>query len=160
MRDILRGYETAIRVISQANNPGKNGMKKVAFFIACLFSTVTQIYGQHKVNDIKDYNGWYKITIEIGSHDNAQYTVMQCYPNGDEYTLNDDERRQAPLYVKVFCIGMFEQLLKGQAEIFDRGGIQMKLNGVTLIVNFIRSDEEILSELGEDVVDKYRYEEW
>jgi hypothetical protein len=137
-------------------------MKKFATFFFLLSIVILQVYGQHSVNDIKRHKGWYKITIEMDSHDTSIYTVTQCYPNGDEYPLNDNERRQLPLWVKVFCIGIFEEGLKGQMEMmtFDEDGIHMGLRGFTLIIDSSKSDEEILASLGQEMVDKYEHKKW
>jgi hypothetical protein len=123
---------------------------------------ILQIFGQHSVNDIKRYKGWYKINIGMDSDDNSIYTITQCYPNGDEYELNDYERRQLPLWVKVFCVGIFEEALKGQMEsmTFNEDGIYMRIMGFTLMIDSSKSDDEILESLDQEMVNKYKYKNW
>ena len=138
-------------------------MKKTAVFLIFLFTVMaSQVYGQHKVNDIKMHNGWYKISVEMDSDGNSRYIVTQCYPNGDEYKLSDNERKQLPLWVKIFCIGMFDEILKEQMEemTFNENGIFMRLMGFTLMIDSSKSDEEILELLGQKMVNKYKYRNW
>jgi len=137
-------------------------MKKAAVFLIFLFAvTASQVYGQHKVNDIKRYNGWYKMNVEMDSNGNGRFNITQCYPNGEEFKLSDNERRQLPLWVKVFCMAIFDEL-KGQMEelTFNENGIFMKFIGFTLTMDSSKSDEEILELLGQDKVNKYRNRNW
>jgi ribulose bisphosphate carboxylase small subunit len=138
-------------------------MKKTGCFII-VFSlmAMTQLYSQHRVNDIKQYKGWFKINIESDADDNIHYAITQCYPNGDEYVLNDNERKQLPLFMKVFCIGISEEVLKGQMEsmTFNEDGIYMRVVGFTLMIDFSKSDDEILESLGGEMVNKYKYKSW
>jgi hypothetical protein len=73
------------------------------------------------------YNGWYKINVELDLADKVRFIVTQCYPNGEEYVLSNNERRQLPLYLKVFCIGISEEVLKDRlaSMTFDEDGIRM-----------------------------------
>jgi ribulose bisphosphate carboxylase small subunit len=138
-------------------------MKKTIGFVALLFVLfISQAYGQHRVNDIRQYKGWFKINIELDSNDNIQYNIAQCYPNGDEYKLNSNERRQLPLFMKIFCIGISEEVLKGQMEsmTFSQDGIYMRMMGFTFIIDFSKSDDEILESLGQEMVNKYKYRNW
>ena len=136
--------------------------KTVAFLIFLSTVMVSQVYGQHRVNDIKKYNGWYKISIEMVSDGKSRYNVTQCYPNGDEYKISDSERKQLPLWVKIFCIGMFDEVLKGQMEemTFNEDGIFMRITGFILMIDSSKSDEEILESLGQEMVNKYKYRDW
>jgi hypothetical protein len=138
-------------------------MKKTVVFIIVLFTVmVSQAYGQHRVNDIKRFDGWYKINIELDLDDNSRYTVTQCYPNGDEYKLSDRERRQLPIWVKIFCIAIFDEIFREQIEnlTFDEGGIFMKVMGFTLMIDSSKSDEDILEMLGQEMVNEYKYVDW
>jgi hypothetical protein len=138
-------------------------MKKAAVFSFLLFlMTISQVYGQHRVNDVKAYNGWYKIEIESDLEGNSRYSITQCYPNRDEYKLSDSERRQLPLWIKVFCIGMYEEILQGQAEsmIFDDGGLRMQIQGFILRLDASRTDEEVLESLGQEMVDTFKDRDW
>jgi hypothetical protein len=138
-------------------------MKKgVCFLIVLFLMAVSQGYGQHSVNDIAQYSGWYKINIELDSSDTIHYNITQCYPNGDEYVLNSSESRQLPLYVKIFCISISEEVLKGQMEsmTFNEDGIYMRLVGYTIMIDFSETEDKILETLGEEIVNKYRYSDW
>ncbi|MDR1353327.1 MAG: hypothetical protein LBK05_08605 [Treponema sp.] len=138
-------------------------MKKIVYFVL-VFSTmaVFQGYGQHRVNDIKQYQGWYKINVETGLNDDVHYNITQCYPNGDEYVLNSSERQQLPLHIKVFCIALSEEILKKQMEdmTFDEGGIYMKVIGFTLMMDFSKTDDEILESFGKEMVNTYKDRSW
>ncbi|MDR1127718.1 MAG: hypothetical protein LBL20_00255 [Treponema sp.] len=138
-------------------------MKKIVYFVL-VFSTmaVFQAYGQHRVNDIKQYQGWYKINVETGPGDNVLYNITQCYPNGDEYVLNSSERQQLPLYIKVFCIAISEEILKEQMEsmTFDEGGIFMRVIGFTFMMDFSKTEDEILESLGKEMVNTYKNKNW
>jgi len=136
--------------------------KAVVFLIFFSIFITSQVYGQHKVNDIKRLNGWYKINVEIVSDGNGRFNVTQCYPNGDEFKLNDDERKQLPLWVKIFCLAMYDEILKAQMEelTFNENGILMKFIGFTLTIDSSKSEEEILELFGQDMVNKYRNKNW
>ena len=136
--------------------------RSICFAISLIVLFVSQAHGQHSVNDIKQYNGWFKINIEVDTNDYIQYNIVQCYPNGDEYRLNDNERRNLPLFMKVFCIALSEEVLKGQMEsmTFNEDGIFMRVMGFTFIIDFSKSDDEILESLGQEMVNKYKYRDW
>ncbi|GHV13265.1 hypothetical protein FACS189491_07980 [Spirochaetia bacterium] len=137
-------------------------MKKTGCFIIVFFLTaMSQLYCQHRVNDIKQYNGWYKIAIESDMYGNIHYTITQCYPNGDEYVLDSNERKQLPLFMKVFCMGISE-MLNGQmgGMTLDEDGIYMRVLGFIFMIDFSKSDDELLESLGADMVDKYKDMSW
>jgi hypothetical protein len=93
---------------------------------------------------------------------NSRYEVTQCYPDGDEYRLSDSERRAVPLWVKVFCIALFEEVLKGSMDAmsFNEDGIYMKIMGFTLMIDASKSDEEILALLESEVIAAYKDINW
>jgi hypothetical protein len=138
-------------------------MNKTAAVVIFLLSIkVTPVYGQYRVNDIKNYNGWYKINVESDSNGNARYAVTQCYPNGDEYRLSDNERRDVPLWVKVFCLAMFEEVLMEEMDSmsFSADGIYMRMMGFTLMIDYSQSDEEVLESFEPEVIAKYKNRNW
>jgi hypothetical protein len=142
---------------------GEIKMKKTAVVVLFLLSIkATQLYGQHRVNDLKEQNGWYKISVESDANGNSRYTVTQCYPGGDEYRLSDSERRALPVWVKVFCIALFEEVLKGSIDAmsFNEDGIYMKIMGFTLMIDASKSDEELLASMGPETVNHYQYLDW
>jgi hypothetical protein len=137
-------------------------VKKAVVFIGFAFLVVSQTYGQHEVNDVRKYNGWYKLNIEADAGGNSRYIITQCYPNGDEYVLSDAERKRLPLWIKVFCIGIYEEGLKGQMDqmTFSENGISMRIMGFTLMIDSERTDEEILEALGQTMVNRYKGSDW
>jgi hypothetical protein len=137
-------------------------MKKTVVFSVFLFSLAWSLHGQHQVNDIRAHNGWYKIAVEKGFDGNSLYTITQCYPNGDEYELSDHERRQLPLWVKVFCISLYEETLKGTLGVIDldEDGIYMEMLGFILMLDASRSDEEMLGSLDKEMVSTYKNKNW
>ncbi|MDR0639622.1 MAG: hypothetical protein LBG27_12105 [Spirochaetaceae bacterium] len=138
-------------------------MKKTAVVVIFLFSIkATCVYGQHRVNDIKNENGWYKISIESDANGHSRYTVTQCYPNGDEYLLSDNERKAAPLWVKVICIALFEEVLEGTMDnlSFAAEGIYVRMMGFILMIDSSKSDEEVLESFEPEQVAKYKDRDW
>ncbi|GHV52619.1 hypothetical protein AGMMS49579_10180 [Spirochaetia bacterium] len=138
-------------------------MKKGGFFIILIFAmAVSHTYGQHRVNDIREYGGWYKINYEMDINGSLHYAISQYYPNGDEYKISSDERKQLPLYMKIFCIALSEELLGPQmlGMTVKQDGYFMQVTGFSFIINFSQSDEEILESLGLEMIIKYQDRDW
>jgi hypothetical protein len=135
-------------------------MKKPICLFALLFFTVLLSYGQHRVNDIHEYDGWYKIQFEMDSENVFHYQITQCYPNGDEYELGKNELNQLPLSVKVFCMAISEEIPIDEMTL-DENGIYMRITGFSFIVDFSKIPEDkLLESLGLEIVDRYRDREW
>jgi hypothetical protein len=137
-------------------------MNKTVYFVVVFFAMAAwQGHGQHKVNDIKQYKGWYKINVETDSNNELCFSITQCYPNGDEYVVSSNERQKLPLHLKIVCIGISE-ILKDQMEAltFNEDGIYMKITGFTFVVDFSMSEEDMLESLGEELVNRYKYSDW
>ena len=137
-------------------------MKKAAAVICLVSIGAALVYGQHKVNDVKSSNGWYKVSIEADENGYGQYAVTQCYPNGDEYRLSDDERKKVPLWVKVLCIAMFEKILEGKMDdlSFSMDGIYARMAGFILMIDSSKSDDEILAAFEPEAVAAYKDRDW
>jgi hypothetical protein len=142
-------------------------MRKIffCFFIIVAFFTVS-LYAQHTVNDINKHGGWFKVRVEILQSGNVLYYITQCYPSGEEYEIVGNEREKLPLYLKVLCMGMVEEGMKDSFDFnnmtFDENGFFMQMISLsfTLVFNFSRTESEILGEIGNEIVNKYRYREW
>jgi hypothetical protein len=92
------------------------------------------------------------------------YIITQCYPNGDEYVVSTIERRQLPLYVKVLCMNLGDELIEAQTQTggmaVDEHGIRMTIVGFTLLLDSQQSENEILDSFGKETVNKYRNRNW
>jgi hypothetical protein len=135
-------------------------MKRIILFT--FFSLIAlQAYSQHTVNDIAKYNGWFKIQFET-SNGQVQYKISQCYPNGDLYEVPANQRRKLPLYIKVLCIGLVEEVFTEQLGLmtFDEDGVFMQVTGFSFILKITKSEAEILENFGQEMVDKYKNRDW
>jgi hypothetical protein len=112
------------------------------------------------------HGGWFKVRVEILQSGNVSYFITQCYPSGEGYNVVGAEREKLPLYLKVLCMGMIEEGLKGSFDFnqmtFDEDGYFMQLDSFSLsfIFKFSKTEKEILNELGDEMVNKYRYRKW
>jgi hypothetical protein len=134
--------------------------KPLCLFALLLFAVLSLTYGQHRVNDIKDHNGWYKIQFETDSKNVFRYKITQCYPNGDEYELRENELNQLPLSMKVFCMAISEQFPTDEMTV-DENDVYMRITGFSFIVDFSKTSEKrLLESFGPEMVDRYRDREW
>jgi hypothetical protein len=144
-------------------------MKKL-FCIITVFVMVflysVPLFAQHTVNDIAKYEGWYKVRIEIFQYDKILFFITQCYPSGEEYDVVGAEREKLPLSLKVLSIGMIEDSLKNSFDFkemtFNEHGFFMQLTSFsfTCIFKFSKTETELLKELGDEMVNKYRHKKW
>jgi hypothetical protein len=131
-----------------------------------LFAFSMSLYAQHTVNDIARHGGWFKVRVEILQSGNVSYFITQCYPSGEEYNVVGVEREKLPLYLKVLCISMVEEGMKNSFDFnqmtFDEDGYFMQLDSFsfTFIFKLKKKEKEILKELGDEIINKYRYRKW
>jgi hypothetical protein len=136
----------------------------MAFMLNIIFSI--SLFAQHTVNDITQHGGWYKARIEMFQSENVTYHITQCYPSGDEYEVIGTEREKLPLYLKVLCMFMVEEGIKDSVDFnemtFEQDGYFMQLASFsfTFIFNFSKTEAEILNEIGDERIKKYRYRKW
>jgi hypothetical protein len=118
------------------------------------------MFAQHTVNDLKD-GDWYKLRFEMDSN-KINYFIVQCYPNGDEYVVTPAERSQLPLFMKVFCLALSDELLNGMAQSlsFNEDGVFMQLTGFSFIISFDATEEELLETIGSQIVEQYKDKDW
>jgi hypothetical protein len=76
--------------------------------------------------------------------------------------LSDAERQEVPLWVKVFCITFFEEGLKGTMDSlsFGEDGFYMRVAGIILTLDTSKTDEEVLTMIGPEVVDRFKNIGW
>jgi hypothetical protein len=124
------------------------------------------LYAQHTVNDIAQYNGWFQVEVRIMQSGNIFYDITQCYPGGEEYEVRDSEKEKLPLYLKIVCLGMIDEGMKDAFNFdemsFSEDGYLMQLTAFsfTFIFDFTKTENEILSEFGDEMISKYRYRKW
>jgi len=144
-------------------------LKRLYIFIIIFIFIINSLFSQqHSVNDITKYKGWYKVKIEFFQSGNIMYYITQCYPSGDEYEVTGIEREKLPLYLKVLCMGMADEVMKDSFDFnemsFDEDVFFMQLSSFSLtftfVFNFSKSESEILNEIGNETVNKYRYRRW
>jgi hypothetical protein len=141
---------------------GKRFVSLVGFFLFC----AAALSAQHRVNDVKEHQGWFQIEVKIEQSGNISYAVTQCYPNGEEYKVKDSEKEKLPLYLKVFCLVMVDEGFKDSFNFADMSmnedGYLMQVTALsfTLILDFSKPENEILEELGDEVINQYRYRKW
>jgi hypothetical protein len=141
-------------------------MKKAFFFmliVLCSFSA----FAQHRVNDIKQYGGWYKVTMEITSTGKTSYFITQCYPSGEEHAVTGADREKLPLYMKVLCMGLVDEVISdsfgGITDMtFESDGMFLEVTTLSFTFTFktTNSDEEMLVKFGEETVEQYRNRSW
>lgn len=141
-------------------------MRKLPFCVLVFIFSSALSYAQHTVNDIKNYNGWYEVKFEILQSEKILYNITQCYPSGDRYEVIGNEREKLPLYLKVLVMGMVDEGMKDSFDFdemtFDENGVFMRMTSFsfTFVFNISKTEEEILNEIGADMVNKYRLRKW
>lgn len=136
-------------------------MKRATIFCMMFFCALG-VFAQHRVNDIAEYGGWFKVRFEQNTRGDMLYFITQCYPDGDEYEVNGPEREALPLHMKIFCIAMSEQVFKDQmaSMVMEEDGLYLQVTGFSFIVKFSMTEEEVLDLFGQDMVDLYKDQEW
>ena len=141
-------------------------MKKNYFILMVLSIIFTfSVFAEHAVGDVRQHQGWYVVRLEIHPLGNVMVYVTQCYPSGDEFEIIGNERERLPLYVKVLCLSLLDEI-KGSFDFdeltFEEEGLffQMTSFSLTFVFNFTMPDEEILLILGDQMVNRYRHIRW
>jgi len=143
-------------------------LKKV-FLIVFIFTFVlTSLFSQqHRVNDIMEYNGWYKIKFDISQSKNVKYYITQCYPSGEEYEVTGNEREKLPLYIKILIMGIIDVGMLDRFDFnkmsFDEFSFSLFLSSFsyTFVLNNLKSEAEIIEDLGGcEIVNKYKDKKW
>jgi len=141
-------------------------MKKELFLIGFLtLIALATLYSQHTVGDVREHGGWYSVRFEFNRDGNSAIFVTQKYPSGETYEIIGDERENLPLYLTIFALGLFEEL-EGSFDFdemaFSENGLLMQMTNfsVTFIFCFSMPEEEILSELENEMLERFRYLRW
>ena len=140
-------------------------MKKLFLFILIVFCSIA-LHAQHSVNDIQQYGGWYKVTIDITNAGRTSYAISQCYPSGEIFDVIGTEREKLPLVLKVLCMALVEEYILGNLDFedlsFDEDGIYLEVTNFAITFNFSLSkpEQELLDELGPEIIDEYRNRKW
>ena len=141
-------------------------MRKLTFCLIVMTLVSVSLHAQHTVNDVAKYGGWFKVKIEISQSGKVFYFITQCYPSGEEYEVVGAKREELPLYLKVLCMTMMEGFVKDTFDfddmIFEEEGyfIQLDSFSFTMIFKFSKSEAEILDEIGDELVNQFRYKRW
>jgi hypothetical protein len=127
---------------------------------------VFHTYAQHSVSDVGKYNGWYQLRIDLERSGGIAYHVTQCYPGGEVYEVTGAEKDKLPLSLKVLCMAMVEEGMKGGLDLesmtFEEDGFFLQMNAFsfTMVVKISKTEDEILESLGAEAVNKYRNRRW
>jgi hypothetical protein len=144
---------------------GRVRMKKIIFAVLIILCSIS-VYAQHTVNDVDQYGGWYKVIIEIFKNGKTSYAISQCYPSGEEFNVTGAEREKLPLVLKVLSMSLVEEYIIEYFDIdeltLDEEGIFLEFTGIsfTFNFNFSRPEDELLDELGPEMVNRYRNRRW
>lgn len=142
-------------------------MKPVFFvFLGLCFSF--SLYAQHTIGDVRQYEGWYSIKVEI-HQTGTSISITQRYPSGEELEVIGDDRYKLPLYVKIFSLVLMEELFDElfgdiifEGLTFEEDGFFMRLNGFSFSfdIGFTISEEEILDDFTEEELYRFRNMRW
>ena len=140
-------------------------MKKIIFTALIIFCSISA-YAQHRVNDVDQYGGWYKITIEISKNGGNTYAISQCYPSGEIFDVIGSEKEKLPLILKILCLAFIEEYIGGILDInelnFDDDGLYFEMTNVSFsfVINFSRPEAELLGEIDPELLDEFRNRRW
>ena len=143
-------------------------MKKNLFLIGFFtLISLTTLYSQHTVGDVREHGGWYSVRFEFNRDGSSTVFVTQKYPSGETYEVIGDEREKLPLYLKFFALGLLEEL-EGSFDFdvmtFSENGFLMQVTNFSVAFTFLfcftMPEEEILYELESEMLERFRHLRW
>ena len=139
--------------------------KKLFFAVSLALISSAALYPQHTAGDVMEHEGWYSLKFEFYLDGRTTILVTQKYPSGEEYEVVGDEREELPLYLKFLALGSIEEMagsIDFDSMTFNESGLAFYMDNIsfTLLVSVTSSEEEIMQEWGDGVMQEFKNRRW